>query len=165
MEQSRIGGRVKYFEPSLARTANGGFISAENLDNDEYCLKCHEDSYKQWEHSAHRFSSFNNPAYLVSIRETREVSMKLDGNMKGSRFCAVAMIPFHSLVVRLTIRITTMLRIRRRKPGLLARHAMPSPTLTPHEGTQTLSLKNRCTIPLRSAKILSAMDQQSVDQG
>lgn len=79
---------VKYFEPSLARTANGGFISAENLDNDEYCLKCHEDSYKQWEHSAHRFSSFNNPAYLVSIRETREVSMKLDGNMKGSRFCA-----------------------------------------------------------------------------
>jgi hypothetical protein len=79
---------VKYFEPSSARTANGGFVSAKVLDNDEYCLTCHSDAYKQWEHSAHRFSSFNNPAYLVSIRETREVGMKRDGNVKGSRFCA-----------------------------------------------------------------------------
>ncbi len=79
---------VKYFEPSLARTSNDGFISAENLDNDEYCLACHEDSYKQWEHSAHRFSSFNNPAYLVSIRETREALMKRDGSVKASRWCA-----------------------------------------------------------------------------
>jgi len=79
---------IKYFEPSLARTSNGGFISADVLDNDEYCLKCHEDSYKQWEHSAHRFSSFNNPAYLMSIRETRDVLMERDGNVKASRWCA-----------------------------------------------------------------------------
>jgi tetratricopeptide (TPR) repeat protein len=78
----------KYFEPSLARTSNGGFIPADNLDNDEYCLSCHEDSYRQWEHSAHRFSSFNNPAYLVSIRETRDALMKRDGSVKGSRWCA-----------------------------------------------------------------------------
>lgn len=79
---------AKYFEPSLARTSNDGFISAENLDNDEYCLSCHADSYRQWEHSAHRFSSFNNPAYLVSIRETRDVLMKRDGSVKASRWCA-----------------------------------------------------------------------------
>jgi len=79
---------VKYFEPSLARTANGAFISAKNLDNDEYCLKCHPDAYKSWSHSAHRFSSFNNPAYLASVRETREVSLKRDGDVKASRWCA-----------------------------------------------------------------------------
>ncbi len=78
----------KYYEPSLARTANGGFISADVLDNDEYCLACHADAYQQWEHSAHRFSSFNNPAYLVSIRETREVALKRDGVLKASRWCA-----------------------------------------------------------------------------
>lgn len=79
---------VKYYEPSLARTANGGFVAANVLDNDEYCLTCHADAYKQWEHSAHRFSSFNNPAYLVSIRETREVALKRDGTVKASRWCA-----------------------------------------------------------------------------
>ena len=79
---------VKYFEPSLARTANGGFIPAEVLDNDEYCLECHEDAYKGWFHSAHHLSSFNNPAYLTSIRETRKVSFERNQDVKASRWCA-----------------------------------------------------------------------------
>jgi tetratricopeptide (TPR) repeat protein len=89
-EWNKIGSvdGVKYFEPSLARTSNGAFISAKNLDNDEYCLKCHPDAYKSWNHSAHRFSSFNNPAYLASVRETREVALKRDGDVKASRWCA-----------------------------------------------------------------------------
>src|SRR6185436_18079308 len=36
----------------------------------------------------HRFSSFNNPAYLFSIRETRRVLLARDGNVRASRFCA-----------------------------------------------------------------------------
>ena len=99
-EWNKIGSvdGVKYFEPSLARTANGAFISAKNLDNDEYCLKCHPDAYKSWNHSAHRFSSFNNPAYLASVRETREVSLKRDGDVKASRWCACCHdpVPFFS---------------------------------------------------------------------
>jgi len=78
----------KYFSPSLARTTTGKFIPAEALMNDAYCLKCHEDAYKGWYHSSHRFSSFNNPAYLASVRETREVSYKRDGNVQASRWCA-----------------------------------------------------------------------------
>jgi tetratricopeptide (TPR) repeat protein len=78
----------KYFFPSLARTATGNFIPAETLMMDSYCLKCHEDAYKGWFHSAHHFSSFNNPAYLASVRETREVSLKRDGNVQASRWCA-----------------------------------------------------------------------------
>jgi tetratricopeptide (TPR) repeat protein len=78
----------KYFEPSLSRTATGTFINAKTLMNDEYCLKCHEDIYDSWLHSAHHLSSFNNPAYLMSVRETREVALQRDGNVQATRWCA-----------------------------------------------------------------------------
>ena len=78
----------KYFSPSLARTSTGGFIPAKALMNDDYCLKCHADAYKGWFHSSHHFSSFNNPTYLASVRETREVSLQRDGNVQASRWCA-----------------------------------------------------------------------------
>lgn len=78
----------KYFEPSLARTSSGTFIPAHALQNDEYCLKCHEDVYNSWFHSAHHFSSFNNPAYLYSVRRTREKVVERDGSIQASRWCA-----------------------------------------------------------------------------
>ena len=78
----------QYFFPSEAVTANGKFIPAETLMMDDYCLKCHQDAYKGWYHSSHHFSSFNNMAYLASVRETRQVSLKRDGNTKGARWCA-----------------------------------------------------------------------------
>ena len=77
-----------YFEPSLARTTSGDFIDAEVLDNDEYCLQCHEDAYQSWSHSAHRFSSFNNGPYAKSLQETRAFLSARDGNTQASRFCA-----------------------------------------------------------------------------
>ncbi len=79
---------TKYFEPSLARTSSGNFIPAKTLMMDDYCQKCHPDSHAQWAESSHRFSSFSNPAYLASIRETREVGLKRDGNVQASRWCA-----------------------------------------------------------------------------
>ncbi|MCA9215475.1 MAG: hypothetical protein KDB27_20560, partial [Planctomycetales bacterium] len=79
---------VQYFEPSLARTVNGKFIPARVMQNDQYCKECHADIHSDWEHSAHKNSSFSNPAYLVSVRQTREVSMKRDGDVKRARFCA-----------------------------------------------------------------------------
>ncbi|MGH7806240.1 MAG: multiheme c-type cytochrome, partial [Candidatus Binatia bacterium] len=78
----------KYFFPSLARTATGGFIPAKALTNDDYCKQCHADVHDKWAHSVHRFSSFNNPVYLFSVRETRKVSLERDGNVQASRFCA-----------------------------------------------------------------------------
>lgn len=73
----------KYFEPSRTRTVDGKFISASTLMMDEYCLKCHADIYNSHLHSAHRLSSFNNPAYLFSVRETRKVA-----GVRASRWCA-----------------------------------------------------------------------------
>lgn len=78
----------RYFHPSSARTASGNFIPAQTLMMDDYCRKCHEDAYQGWFHSAHRFSSFNNPFYLFSVNETRQVALKRDGNVNASRWCA-----------------------------------------------------------------------------
>lgn len=79
---------VSYFRPSEAITANGKYIPASTLMMDNYCLKCHKDSYDGWFHSAHHFSSFNNKAYLSSVRETRQVALERDGNTKAARWCA-----------------------------------------------------------------------------
>ncbi|HVP72571.1 MAG TPA: multiheme c-type cytochrome, partial [Phycisphaerales bacterium] len=78
----------QYFFPSLVKTSTGNFIPAETLMMDQYCLECHADIYKNWFHSAHHFSSFSNPAYLFSVRETRRVSKARDGNVQASRWCA-----------------------------------------------------------------------------
>src|SRR5207237_8001484 len=88
----------KYFQPSLARTASGKFIPAQTLMMDNYCLKCHQDAYQGWFHSAHHFSSFNNKPYLFSVRETRQVSLRRDGNVRSARWCAGChdVVPFFS---------------------------------------------------------------------
>lgn len=78
----------KYFFPSLARTVSGDFIPAGVLDNDEYCQQCHSDIHAGWLGSVHHFSSFNNPPYLFSVKETREVAMQRDGTVQASRWCA-----------------------------------------------------------------------------
>jgi tetratricopeptide (TPR) repeat protein len=79
---------AQYFEPSLARTSTGNFIPSQALTNDAYCQKCHADAHAQWSDSVHRFSSFNNPPYLASVTETREVALQRDGSVQASRWCA-----------------------------------------------------------------------------
>ncbi len=78
----------KYFFPSLSRTSTGDFIPAQALMMDDYCQKCHPDTHADWKNSVHHISSFNNPAYLASVRETRKVAFERDGNLQASRFCA-----------------------------------------------------------------------------
>ncbi len=77
-----------YFFPSLARTSSGQFIPAKALMNDQYCAECHNDVHESWTHSAHRFSSFNNPMYLFSVRDTRRKAIERDGSVQAARFCA-----------------------------------------------------------------------------
>ena len=82
------GEGAKYFFPSEAVTASGNFIPARTLMMDDYCMRCHKDAYDGWFHSSHHISSFNNKAYLTSVRETRKISMARDGNTRGARWCA-----------------------------------------------------------------------------
>ena len=78
----------RYFYPSEAVTASGNFIPAQTLMMDQYCMECHKDAYDGWFHSAHHFSSFNNKAYLMSVRETRKVALERDGTTQAARWCA-----------------------------------------------------------------------------
>ena len=79
---------ARYFEPSLARTTTGNYIPAATLMMDDYCKRCHADAHARWEGSSHHFSSFNNAFYLASVRETRAVSLKRDGDVQAARWCA-----------------------------------------------------------------------------
>ena len=95
---SRRSSDPKYTFPSEVKLAGGKLISAQSLMMDEYCLKCHKDAYDGWFHSAHHLSSFNNKFYLSSVRETRQVALKRDGNTQAARWCAGChdLVPFLS---------------------------------------------------------------------
>ena len=75
------------FFPSEAATSDGGLLPAASLMKED-CRQCHPDAYKGWFHSSHHFSSFNNPAYRASVRETRKVALERDGNTRAARWCA-----------------------------------------------------------------------------
>jgi tetratricopeptide (TPR) repeat protein len=55
------------FYPSSSETFDQGLLDGEKLAANAYCQQCHPDSFHQWERSAHRFSSFNNPFYRKSV--------------------------------------------------------------------------------------------------
>ena len=76
------------FPPSLAVLEGSETIPPEHLMTDGECKECHADIAASHETSMHRFSSFTNPPYKFSVKETRDVVYKRDGSMQASRFCA-----------------------------------------------------------------------------
>ncbi len=89
------------FFPSAATTTSGGYlpsriITRNDLGSEETiqkeieefgfvkntpigattCARCHQDIVEQWEASAHRFASFNNPFYEATITEMRKNSIE-----------------------------------------------------------------------------------------
>ena len=77
-----------YFAPSGVRTTDGNLVPADSLMMDQYCKQCHADAYEGWFHSVHHFSSFNNPPYRVTVRDTRRKLLQRDGNDHAVRLCA-----------------------------------------------------------------------------
>jgi Flp pilus assembly protein TadD len=55
------------FYPSSSETFDQGLLDGRKLAANDYCEQCHPDSFHEWERSAHRFSSFNNPFYRKSV--------------------------------------------------------------------------------------------------
>lgn len=76
------------YYPSLAQTSNQQPIAADVLMMDDYCRDCHRDSHAAWSVSAHRYASFNNPAYRFSVRNTRKVALERHNDTHANRFCA-----------------------------------------------------------------------------
>jgi len=82
MNEEGDGPQGKFF-PSSVQTSDGQNIPADYFMQSKACERCHADIYKQWEGSAHHFSSFNNQWYRKSIEYMQEV----DG-IKPSKWCA-----------------------------------------------------------------------------
>ncbi len=97
------------FFPASTRSVTGGFLPPGLLTNNdlasqklleqeiqdhgfavnarigsETCARCHADIVEQWSRSAHRYASFNNPFYRVSVEAIRREE---DGK-KRSQWCA-----------------------------------------------------------------------------
>ncbi len=61
-----VNGDTVFF-PSYSETFDQGLLDGQKLAANEYCQSCHPDSFHEWQRSAHRFSSFNNPFYRKSV--------------------------------------------------------------------------------------------------
>jgi len=82
MYQEGAGPKSPFF-PSSAETANGKPVPASYFLDSSSCKQCHADIYRQWESSAHHYSSFNNQWYRQSIVYMQQV----DG-VQSSKWCA-----------------------------------------------------------------------------
>ena len=71
------------FFPSSAQVSGHRKIPSKYFMESDACERCHQDIYKQWQSSAHHFSSFNNQWYRKSIEYMQEV----DGT-HPSKWCA-----------------------------------------------------------------------------
>ena len=71
------------FFPSSVRTNTGNRLESDFFMQSQACERCHSDIFKQWNSSAHHFSSFNNQWYRKSIEYMQDVI-----GVKPSRWCA-----------------------------------------------------------------------------
>jgi Flp pilus assembly protein TadD len=76
-------GPTGLFFPSSAQTKHGGHIPADYFIESNACQRCHADIYKEWEGSAHHFSSFNNAWYRKSIEYMQDTV-----GIRPSKWCA-----------------------------------------------------------------------------
>jgi len=72
------------FFPSPVTTSSGGNAPVAAITGSEECRRCHPDVVAQWESSAHRFSSMNNPFYRVAVNDLRALGPE---GMQRSQWC------------------------------------------------------------------------------
>ncbi len=78
------GGTTGHFFPASVETETGNLIPTDFFLTSETCAAngCHPDIFKQWNESAHHFSSFNNQWYRKSIIYMQEVN-----GIEASKWC------------------------------------------------------------------------------
>ncbi len=78
------GGTTGHFFPASVETETGSLIPTDFFLTSETCATkgCHPDIYRQWNESAHHFSSFNNQWYRKSIIYMQEVN-----GIQPSKWC------------------------------------------------------------------------------
>ena len=78
------GGTTGHFFPASVETETGALIPTDFFLTSETCATkgCHPDIYRQWNESAHHFSSFNNQWYRKSIIYMQDVN-----GIQSSKWC------------------------------------------------------------------------------
>ena len=78
------GGTTGHFFPASVETETGALIPTDFFLTSETCATkgCHPDIYRQWNESAHHFSSFNNQWYRKSIIYMQDVN-----GIQPSKWC------------------------------------------------------------------------------
>ena len=78
------GGTTGHFFPASVETETGALIPTDFFLTSETCATsgCHPDIYRQWNESAHHFSSFNNQWYRKSIIYMQELN-----GIQSSKWC------------------------------------------------------------------------------
>src|SRR5271165_3661903 len=71
------------FFPSSSQVAGKRKIPSKFFMESDACERCHQDIFKQWNSSAHHFSSFNNQWYRKSIEYMQDVN-----GVQPSKWCA-----------------------------------------------------------------------------
>ena len=71
------------FFPGSVQIANNATIPHKFFLESESCKQCHADIYRQWQSSAHHFSSFNNQWYRKSIEYMQDTV-----GIRPSKWCA-----------------------------------------------------------------------------
>jgi Flp pilus assembly protein TadD len=82
MDQEGGGSSSPYF-PGSVEVAGNAKIPAKFFLESETCKECHADTYREWESSAHHFSSFNNQWYRKSIEYMQDTV-----GIRPSKWCA-----------------------------------------------------------------------------
>ena len=70
------------FFPSSAQVAGNIKIPSKYFMESDACQRCHQDIFKEWNSSAHHFSSFNNQWYRKSVEYLQDVN-----GVKPSKWC------------------------------------------------------------------------------
>lgn len=81
-DQEGAGPKSEFF-PSSAETSTGKTVPEDYFVDSAACKQCHADAYREWESSAHHYSSFNNQWYRQAI-----VYMQSVDGVQSSKLCA-----------------------------------------------------------------------------
>ncbi len=82
MDQEGAGPKSEFF-PSSAETNTGKIVPEDYFVDSTACKQCHADIYREWNSSAHHYSSFNNQWYRQAI-----VYMQSVNGVSASKWCA-----------------------------------------------------------------------------
>ena len=93
MNNEGDGVQGKFF-PSSSQVAGDRKIPSKYFMESDACQRCHQDIFKEWNSSAHHFSSFNNQWYRKSVEYMQEVergaAVKVVRRLPRSRRCSTA---------------------------------------------------------------------------